>query len=328
MKKFKVLVTGGAGFIGSHLVDSLLESKNEVVVLDNFSSGKIKNLTSSSKNNLVTIIKGDILNIKDLTKAMKGCSVVFHLAVECVRSSIKKPLFNHEVNATGTLNTLEVARKLGVQRFVYCSSSEIYGNTGEKLLDEDKTHYNPVTVYGSSKLVGEYYTRSYFQTYGLPVVIVRPFNTYGPRCQVEGHLAEVIPRFALSYLNNRKPIIFGDGNNGRDFTYVTDVVKGIKTASTVKEALGEVINIAYGKMITVNEISKVLQKKIGNKTKPKQGKKRPGDVIHLRANTKKAQKILDYKATIDFNNGIDLFLEWIKKANFSGTNLTFNDYNW
>ena len=165
-----------------------------MVVLDNFSSGKIKNLSNVSKNGSLTIIKGDILKIKDITDAMKGCNIVFHLAVECVRSSIQKPLFNHEVNATGTLNTLEVARKLGVKRFVYCSSSEIYGNTGEKLLDEDKTHYNPVTVYGSSKLVGEYYTKSYFQTYGLPVVIVRPFNTYGPRCQVEGQLAEVYPK--------------------------------------------------------------------------------------------------------------------------------------
>jgi len=170
--------------------------------------------------------------------AMAGSDVVFHLAVQCVRRSLGEPLHNHEVNATGTLNVLETARRRRVRRFIYCSSSEVYGNYGCEPLVETATVCEPATVYGAAKLAGEHYAKAYWQTYGLPTIVVRPFNTYGPREHTSGDLAEVIPRFVIRVLNGLPPVIFGTGENGRDFTYVTETVRGIALAAGCDALVG------------------------------------------------------------------------------------------
>ncbi len=254
----RILVTGGAGFIGSHLVDRLVSSGERVTVLDNFSTGSHTNLQQACAKGDVRVVAGSILDENTIADALRDCHRVFHLAVECVRLSLGHPLRNHEVNATGTLCLLESARQRGIERFVYCSSSEVYGNTSAGQLHEDATPCRPATVYGAAKLAGELYTQAYFETYGLPSVVVRPFNAYGPRAHERGELAEVVPRFIIRVLNGFSPVIFGDGTHGRDFTYVTDVARGLALAGTSDRLLGRRVNIAYGRMITVREVAEAV----------------------------------------------------------------------
>jgi UDP-glucose 4-epimerase len=185
----RCLVTGGAGFIGSHLVDQLVGEDWAVTVLDDMSTGKRANLNEAQSRGDVQIVQASVLDRGAVEEAAAGCDLLFHLAVQCVRRSLSKPLENHDVNATGTLNVLEVARRRKVRRFIYCSSSEVYGNSGDGRLDETTTVREPVTVYGAAKLAGEFYAKAYWQTYGLPTIVVRPFNTYGPREHTTGDLA-------------------------------------------------------------------------------------------------------------------------------------------
>ncbi len=210
----RVLVTGGAGFVGSHLVDALIAHGERVTVFDDLSTGALVNLTEAHHRGDVQFVRGSVLDPQALDRAIVGCDRVYHLAVQCVRRSIGNPAESHAVNATGTLNALETARRYGIERFVYCSSSEVYGNSSEEPLHEDTTSCRPVTVYGAAKLAGELYAEAYRQTYGLPTQIVRPFNAYGPRNHVRGDLAEVIPRFVIRVLNGLPPVIFGSGHNG------------------------------------------------------------------------------------------------------------------
>ena len=251
----RVLITGGAGFIGSHLVDYFVSKSVSVTVLDDLSTGEAQNLDDATSQGDVRFVRGSILNEDALNTAIQGCNVVYHLAVECVRRSLGNPLSNHEINATGTLRVLETARTNGVQRFVYCSSSEVYGNTSNTALDEDTTVCRPVTVYGAAKLSGELYTLAYYQTYNLPCVIVRPFNAYGPRAHETGDLAEVIPRFIIRIINGLPPVIFGSGAQARDFTYVTDVARGIAVAGSSEQLIGKIVNIARGQAISIADVA-------------------------------------------------------------------------
>ena len=223
-------MTGGAGFIGSHVVDQLVAEGAAVTVLDNFATGSRDNLHDACQRGDVRVVDGSILDRPAIAEAIGGCDTVYHFAVECVRRSLGKPIENHEVNASGTLFVLEAARRVGVSRFVYCSSSEVYGNASSGLLNERITLCEPMTVYGAAKLAGEYYTKAYHRTYGLPTVVIRPFNSYGPREHDRGDLAEVIPRFVIRVLNGQSPVIFGSGENSRDFTYVTETARGIVLA--------------------------------------------------------------------------------------------------
>lgn len=309
-----VLVTGGAGFIGSHLTDALLAQGCRVTVLDDFSSGERANLELAKQTGRLCLIEGSILDKDALAEAMRGVSHVFHLAVQCVRKSIGNPLENHDVNATGTILTLEAARRAGVQRFLYCSSSEVYGNCGGERLHEDSTACAPVTVYGAAKLAGEYYAKAYHQTYGLPIVVVRPFNAYGPREHDRGDLAEVIPRFVIRALNGLPPVIFGDGKGGRDFTYVTEIAAGIMLAAQSDALIGRVVNLAYGKMITISEVAAAVLRACGRTDlSPQHIDPRPGDVIALQADTARAREILDFRAVIEFEQGLLRYLEWFRR---------------
>jgi len=309
----RVLVTGGAGFIGSHLVDRLVETGSQVTVLDDFSTGERENLADAVSKG-VRIVDGSILDDGAVADAIAGCTRVFHLAVECVRRSLGRPLHNHEVNATGTLKVLEAARQAGVRRFVYCSSSEVYGNASSGLLSEDGTACRPVTVYGAAKLAGELYTDAYRQTYGLDTVIVRPFNAYGPRAHVSGDLAEVIPRFLIRVLNGLPPVIFGDGSNGRDFTYVTEVAEGLRRAGEADRLEGRPINIAYGRMVTVREVADAVMAACGrNDLGFASSRPRPGDVHVLRADNGRAAETLGFRPAIAFADGVRRYADWFRQ---------------
>lgn len=309
----RILVTGSAGFIGSHLCDALLAQGDEVIGLDNFASGVRENLTSALTHPRFKLVEGSILDAELLEQLCQGVDVVFHMAVECVRLSIGRPLQNHAVNATGTLLTLEAARRCGVTRFVYCSSSEVYGNGRDRLLSEETTIPEPVTVYGGAKLAGEHYTKAYYRTYGMHTTIVRPFNTYGPREHYEGVLAEVIPKFIIRALNGKPPLIYGDGSNARDFTYVTDTVRGIIAVSESDSLVGRVVNIAYGKAVSVAEIATAILKAVGrDDIIPDYIDPRPGDVLHLQADTQLATELLGYQAEIDLETGLNQTVEWFR----------------
>lgn len=309
----RILVTGGGGFIGSHLVDRLVAQSRSVTVLDDFSTGRRENLDEARSSGDVRVVEGSILDQGTLDLAMEGCREVYHLAVQCVRRSLGRPLENHEINATGTLLTLEAARRSSVGRFVYCSSSEVYGNCVSALLNEDATRCAPVTVYGAAKLAGEYYALAYHQTYRLPVTIVRPFNAYGPREHERGDLAEVIPRFVIRLLNGAPPIIFGDGTNGRDFTYVTDVARGIALAGDCNALIGSVVNIAYGRMVTVRELAETAARLCGRpEIVPRYIAPRPGDVRTLHADTRRAKELLGFQAEVTLDEGIAHYLSWFR----------------
>jgi UDP-glucose 4-epimerase len=310
----RILVTGAAGFIGSHLCDALLAREDEVIGLDNFASGVRENLASALSHPRFKLVEGSILDAELVSELCQGVDVVFHMAVECVRLSIGRPLQNHAINATGSLVTLEAARRCGVPRYIYCSSSEVYGNGRDRLLCEENTIPEPVTVYGGAKLAGEHYTKAYYRTYGMQTAIVRPFNTYGPREHYEGVLAEVIPKFIIRALNGKPPLIYGDGSNARDFTYVTDTVRGIIAAAQSDPLVGRVVNIAYGKAVSVAEIATAILKAVGrDDLKPCYIEPRPGDVLHLHADTQLAKDLLGYRAEIELEEGLKRTVEWFRR---------------
>jgi UDP-glucose 4-epimerase len=310
----RVLVTGGAGFIGSHLVDRLVAEGIAVTVLDDFSTGERENLEDAHTAGAVRVVEGSILDRDAVASAMEGCDRVFHLAVQCVRRSLGQPIENHDVNATGTLYLLEEARKRRVSRFLYCSSSEVYGNGRDSLLNEDTTVCEPVTVYGAAKLAGELYTKAYFRTYGLPTLVVRPFNAYGPREHYKGQRAEVIPRFLIRVLNGLPPVIFGDGSAGRDFTYVTETARGLAEAACCDALVGREVNLAYGRMITVKEVAEgVIRLCQRPDITPDFSAPRPGDVKALHADTRLAEAVLGFKAEIAFEQGLERTIDWFTR---------------
>lgn len=310
----RILVTGGAGFVGSHLVDCLIARGHDVTVLDDFSTGSRANLTKAETSSRVRVVTGSVLSLSDTAAAMAGCDLVFHLAVKSVRHALGYPIENHAVNAGGTLNVLEAARRSGVARFVYCSSSEVYGNSGDIVMREDTTVCKPVTVYGGSKLAGEHYTEAFHHTYGLPTVIVRPFNAYGPRAHLRGESGEVIPRFFVRILSGLPPVIFGDGRQTRDFTYVADIAAGIARAAEVDQAIGQVINIALGSPVSVCDLAQAIGSLCGEPhVRPEFHPARPGDVHALWANRDRCRTILGFTPETSLQDGLGLYLNWLER---------------
>jgi UDP-glucose 4-epimerase len=326
----RCLVTGGAGFLGSHLVDHLVAENWAVTVLDDLSTGTRLNLSEAETRGDVRVVQGSVLDRRAIERAAAGCDLVFHLAVQCVRRSLSEPLENHNVNATGTLNVLEVARRRRVQRFIYCSSSEVYGNSGNGCLDETTTLCKPVTVYGAAKLAGEHYALAYWQTYGLPTIVVRPFNSYGPREHASGELAEVIPRFVTRVLNGLPPVIFGTGDNGRDFTYVTETARGIALAASSDALIGRVVNIAYGEMVTVRQLADLIVRLCGRADiAPLFIEPRPGDVRALRADTRLARETLAFFPALNIRQGLRRYIDWFRTNHPNPADLLKDDIrNW
>lgn len=326
----RCLVTGGAGFIGSHLIDRLVAEGWAVTVLDDFSTGRPANLADARRHGDVRILEGSVLDLRAVEEAIAGCERVFHLAVQCVRRSLAAPLENHDVNATGTLNVLEIARRRRVSRFVYCSSSEVYGNCGDGPLDEATTVCEPATVYGAAKLAGEHYAKAYWQTYALPAIIVRPFNAYGPREHMTGELAEVIPRFVIRVLNGWPPVIFGTGENGRDFTFVTETARGVALAANCDALIGRAVNIAYGEMVTVRQLAEAVARLCGRADiSPLFIEPRPGDIGALRADTRLAREALGFAAKLGLDEGLRRYIDWFRTAHPDPSPLLEDDIrNW
>ncbi len=306
-----VLVTGGAGFIGSYVVD-LLARDNRVTVLDDFSIGERAALDDAERTGNVRVVEGDIRDEQTVADCAAGADVVFHMAAASLRRSLSDPLTNHEINATGTLIVLEAARAAGVRRFVYVSSSEAYGTARERVMDEQHPQ-EPTTVYGAAKLAGEAYARAYFLTYELPTVIVRPFNAYGPRAHLVGPAGEVIPRFVIFALAGRAPVIFGTGEQTRDFTYVSDTARGIILAGACDELVGDVANIGTGRETSIRDLAQAVLRAVGREDiEPVHEDARPGDVDRHCADISKASRLTGYAPQVDLGEGIARYVEWFK----------------
>jgi UDP-glucose 4-epimerase len=302
----KVLVTGGAGFVGAALVEQLAAA-GPVRVLDDLSTGRADSVAGLCGAELVV---GSVLDDAAVTSALDGVDVVFHLACQGVRHSIHAPRETHNVNATGTLTLLEASRRAGIRRFVYVSSSEVYGSAQTAPMNELHPTL-PNTVYGGSKLAGEAYARVYHRTYGLPTVTVRPFNTYGPRSHYDGDSGEVIPKFLVRARNGLPPIVFGDGSQARDFTFVTDIAQGIVAAAETDEAIGEVINLGSGKEISITELaSRILRLTGHGDLGPRYMEARPGDVHRLFADATKARRLLGWAPKVGLGEGLQRLFAW------------------
>jgi UDP-glucose 4-epimerase len=303
-KNQHILVTGGAGFIGSHLVDALLERGYQVRALDNLRNGTLDNLTEASKDKDFVFIEGDILDPDACRRAMEGVAYVFHLACLGVRHSIHSPFENHRVNAEGTLQVLEAARKANVQHFYYISTSEIYGRTTSFPITEEAST-NPLTVYGASKLVGEHYTHAYRECYGLPSTVLRIFNNYGPRAHYEGDAGEIIPRSIVKILYGQPPLIFGDGSITRDFFFVKDTADALAGLLSVEGLYGLTLNMGTGEEITVKQLLTYLLKvmdreELGMEFLPD----RPADVPRLWVKAEKFYCLTEFMPRYSFEQGL------------------------
>ncbi|QDT73355.1 SDR family oxidoreductase [Lacipirellula limnantheis] len=298
----KVLVTGGAGFIGSHLTTALVERGDEVVVLDNLSTGRMENLRHLEGR--YRLIQGDVLDHHTVHTACTGVQIVFHqAALASVPRSIAAPLETHAACATGTLNVLEAGRANGVSRVIYAGSSSAYGDQpfqSKREVDLPR----PLSPYAVAKLTGEYYCQAFTASYGLPTVVIRYFNVFGPRQDPHSEYSAVIPKFVTTMLNGGRPTIYGDGSQSRDFTYVDNVVQGNLAAATSATAVGRVINVACGVQVTLLNLVASINKALGTNVEPIMVEPRRGDVRMSLADLSLARELLAYEPVVDFDEGL------------------------
>ncbi|MEN8144633.1 MAG: GDP-mannose 4,6-dehydratase [Gemmatimonadota bacterium] len=303
------MVTGGAGFIGSELVRQLAEDGSHILIVDNLTNGKRENV-ESVLGEAVELHVADIRGVDSMDELMRGVDLVYHLACLGVRHSIHAPRENHDVNASATLGLLELARKHGVERFVYVSSSEVYGTALWAPMTEEHPTF-PMTVYGAGKLAGECYARAYHHTYDLPTVVVRPFNSFGPRCHHEGDSGEVIPKFMLRCLAGKPMIIFGDGSQTRDFTFVEDTARGVLLSGFSETAVGQTINLGQGREITIRNLAEEVSAVVGRgKADVVHRSPRPGDVMRLYADSTRAEALLGFSPRVPLKEGLEHLMRW------------------
>ena len=312
MSKRAYLVTGGAGFIGSHIAERLVRDGHTVRVLDDFSSGKETNLDSFRKD--IEIINGDIRDADLVKRATRGVEIVFHeAALGSVPRSVVDPLTTHEVNMTGTLNVFLAARDAGVKRVVYASSSSIYGETPVLPKREDMIP-QPLSPYALSKLVGEHYASVFKQIYGFEIVSLRYFNIFGPRQDPESQYAAVVPRFITALLSGKAPVVYGDGLQSRDFTYVDNVVNANLLASEAEGIGGRAFNVACGGRYTLLELLARLKAILGSGIEPIHEAARAGDVRDSQASIEAAEHGFGYRVSVDFDEGVRRTVDWFRQA--------------
>lgn len=301
------LVTGGAGFIGSHLAEALLKRGDSVRIVDNFSSGKKANVQAGSE-----VVEGDLADAGVAVRAVAGCDYVLHqAAVPSVPRSVDDPLGTHRANVEGTMQLLVAARDAGVKRLVFAGSSSTYGNSPVLPKREDM-RAAPMTPYALQKYVGEQYCQLFTSLYGLETVTTRYFNVFGPRQAPDSQYSGVISLFIKALLAGQSPVIHGDGRQTRDFTYVTNVVDGVLRAATTEKVAGEVINIATGGRISLLELVRALQLILGTNVAPTFSPSRQGDVKDSQADIFKARKMLGYEPTVPFEEGLRHTVAWFK----------------
>jgi UDP-glucose 4-epimerase len=309
----KYLVTGGGGFIGSNIVEHLLDRGETVRVLDNFSSGKRENLLPFAEHKKFELFEGDMRSFHIVRDAVKGVDYILHQgALPSVPRSINDPLTSNDVNILGTLNILEAAKEFGVKRVVYASSSSVFGNN-PVLPKEESMPPAPLSPYALTKYTGEQYCRIFTRIYGLETVSLRYFNVFGPNQDPTSQYSAVIPKFIRAVIDDREPVIYGDGTQSRDFTYVMNNVEANLLACTSGDIAGEVFNIACGERFTlldlVHAINAILHKNIEPRFEPA----RTGDVMHSLADITKAEKQLGYQVKVGFKEGLERTVEHIIK---------------
>ncbi len=310
--RMRYLVTGGAGFIGSNIVAELVKEGKHVRVFDDLSTGKKENLTDVMKS--IEFVQGDIRDAGVLGEAMRGVDVVLHqAALPSVPRSVRDPLSSHEVNATGTLNVLIAAREAGVRRVVNASSSSVYGDS-PALPKHEEMATNPLSPYAVSKLAAERYCSVFARLYGMETVSLRYFNVFGPRQDPQSQYAAVIPKFITSMLKKDKPVIFGDGEQSRDFTYVANVVQANLLAATATFEYGYAVNCSCGHRITLNELVGRINGLVGTSLKARHDEERAGDIKHSLGSIELAKKLFGYEPSVSFDEGLKKTITWYQRV--------------
>lgn len=308
----KFLVTGIGGFIGSNLAIELLKRGFYVRGLDNFSTGRRINLKGIEKD--IELIEGDIRNYDTVEKAVSGINYVLHqAALPSVPRSISDPVTSNEVNINGTLNVLEASRKAGVKKFVFASSSSVYGDTPE-LPKHEVILPSPLSPYAVTKLTGEKYARVYSHVYGLNTLSLRYFNVFGPRQDPDSQYSAVIPKFIKAMKNGSPPLVYGDGEQSRDFTYISNVVEANILAALAESGSGTALNCACHDRITINRLITELNEIMNLQVKPQYTEPRPGDILHSFADISLAEKEIGYKPVSMFKEGLTKTVEWFTSA--------------
>jgi UDP-N-acetylglucosamine 4-epimerase len=309
----EILVTGGAGFIGSHIVDRLLDEGVEVRVLDDLSTGEKTNLASHQNNKSFRFIEGDIRNFDTVTKAVEDVDAVIHeAALVSVTRSVENPLLSHEINLMGTVNLLKACKEAHVKRFVLASSCAVYGDT-QTLPIQENVELKPLSPYAAHKFAAEKYAQKFHKVHGLETVSLRYFNVYGPR-QKYGPYSGVISILINRLLENKAPIIYGDGTQTRDFVNVKDVVEANMLALSKKKAVGEVFNISTGKAITINKLTETIQKIMDKTTlEPIHAEPRLGDIKHSYGDITKAKRKIGYKPRVQLEQGLSELIKSYSK---------------
>ena len=308
----RYLITGGAGFIGSNLAHALVAQRESVRILDDFSSGRPKNLDGIQDR--VEIVRGDLRDPMVVARAVEGIEIVFHqAALNSNPRSIKEPGPTNAVNVGGTVLLLEAARKAGVRRLVYASSSSVYGELSPVLPKTEELPLLPMAPYGVSKLAAELYCRVFAQVYGFETVSLRYFNVFGPRQHPDSEYAAVIPRFLRRMLAGQRPVIYGDGEQSRDFTPVTNVVAANLCAAAATQGIGGAFNVACGQPSTLNQLAAWLNEELGTSLPPLYEPNRVGDIRHSYASIRQAESMLGYRPRVEVRDGLRETVAWFKE---------------